>query len=783
MIAASAPAEIYSKVKIKLASPKDLLRLQSRDVSVEHFQGDLRAGIIVVLNQAELGKLKELGMNYEILIHDLSDKNEKRLAPAASPSERRMEATGNVAGFGFGSMGGFYTYDEVVAKLEAMRARYPHLMTDKINIGTTHEGRVLWAVKVSDHPDLDEAATEPAIHYDALHHAREPISMAVLMYYLCWLFENYGSDAEATYLVDHREIYFVPVVNPDGYVYNQTTNPEGRGYWRKNRRNNGGNCFGVDLNRNYSYGYGLDSGSSANPCAETYRGPSAFSEPETQAVRDLIFLTNPKIAFSTHSVAGQYLNPYGYTDTAAVYEVYSGFASAFAAENDYLYGITYEMLGYFSSGTTRDYLHSLGAIAWTPEIGGSDFWPDTSEIFPLVRENLLPMKYLSWAGGAFADFQNYAVLGNGYIARGDTLLIAVAVNNRGLSQTAKEVRVELSSSGQNLTPIISAVDYGDIPARQMKSNAATPFKFFVAASAGFLDEIVLVVATSQEGVETARDTIALVVGKPKELFYDDAENGSANWSTSGSGLAWDTTFVDFYEGAHSFADSRYGNSANNTENYFRLKQTIDLTGALHPRVEFAAKWAIEKNFDYAGIQISVNGGASWTDLAGKYTVPISGRPSYTGNQYWAQEEINLEAYSGRRIDLRFHYVTNGFMPGDGFYFDRFRVVDYEDVPSAIRESESALPARFSLAQNYPNPFNPVTSIKYELAENAKVVLKIYNALGQEVRTLTDENQRAGSKVAFWDGKNDFGASVSPGIYIYRLRANDKIRTGKALLLR
>ena len=71
-----------------------------------------------------------------------------------------------------------------------------------------------------------------------------------------YLLENYATNADIKATVDNTELFFVPCVNPDGYVYNQTTNPNGGGMWRKNRRNNG-TSFGVDINRNYGYNWGL----------------------------------------------------------------------------------------------------------------------------------------------------------------------------------------------------------------------------------------------------------------------------------------------------------------------------------------------------------------------------------------------------------------------------------------------------------------------------------------------------------------------------------------------
>jgi len=108
--------------------------------------------------------------------------------------------------------------------------------------------------------------------------------MTSTIYYMWYLLENYASNDEIKYLVDETEMYFVPLLNPDGYIYNQTTDPNGGGMWRKNRRPNSDGTFGVDLNRNYSHGWGT-TGISWNTSDDTYPGTSAFSEPETQAMK------------------------------------------------------------------------------------------------------------------------------------------------------------------------------------------------------------------------------------------------------------------------------------------------------------------------------------------------------------------------------------------------------------------------------------------------------------------------------------------------------------------
>jgi len=773
------PTETYSKVKIRVSTPEQIKTLLQNDISIEHYQGNFKEGIEVVINQNEITRLKTTGISYEIMIADMNDYYANR--PASTPEElaksKIIQQKDNVTGFSYGSMGGFHTYTELVQKLDSLRLQYPTLITAKQDRGTTEGGRKMWSVKISDNADVNESATEPAIYFDALHHAREPISMEALLYYMYWLLDNYNTNPEAKYLVDNREIYFVPIVNPDGYAYNQQTNPNGGGSWRKNRRNNG-SCFGVDLNRNYSLGWGYDnSGSSPDPCSDTYRGPSANSEPETQAVKNLVDAILPKISFSAHTVAGRYLNPFGYRDSSVAYEIYSDFSSDFSSENDYLYGTVWQMLDYLSNGTTRDYLHSKGTYCWTPEMGGSGFWPAVSEIIPLCNENLGPLKYLTWVGGAYAKMQNFKVMGKGYVEKNDTLSLEVSINNKGLSQTSKNVNVSISSPYPNLTALNASVNYDSIQARTIKKNSSNLFKFIVGNSAVLMDEVKLIITVKQENVTTTIDTVKVNIGKQTVLFSDNAENGIGNWTTAGTGILWDTSYISPYEGNKSFTDSRYGNSRNSSNNTFTLTNAVNLTGVLNPRIEYATRYAIEKSFDYTRIQVSSNNGTTWTSLPGRFTSTVSSQPSYTGNQSWVVDQINLASYSGQTIKIRFNYVSDGGQPGDGFFFDNFKVLNYT-VTTGVTQISTEIPDRFSLAQNYPNPFNPTTKINYSIAKQGFVALKIFDVTGKVVANLVGENQTPGSYSV------DFIANDFPsGTYFYKLEAGDFSEVKRMVLVK
>lgn len=770
--------DIYSQVKVFINSRNDVKTLSDNDITVEHYTGHFGEGIELVINQSELMRLKSTGLRYDVTIPDIDKYYAERKKPSVAElqSSKMISDNDGIEGFSYGSMGGYYTYDEVVQKLDSMRLRFPNLITAKQNLGLSVENRTIWGIKISDNPDINESSTEAPVYFDALHHAREPQSMASLMYFMYWILENYGTDPEATYLANNREIFIVPVVNPDGYVRNQTTNPNGGGSWRKNRRNNG-SCYGVDLNRNYPYGWGLNSGSSNDPCSETYRGLSAGSEPETQAIMTFINQVRPKIAFSMHSVAGRYLNPYGYNDSAVSYDIYSEFSSDFAASNNYTYGTVNEMLAYYSSGTTRDFLHSIGSYCWTPEVGGSGFWPSQTQIIPVASENMFAIKYLCWVSGAFADLLNYTIPGDGYVTRNDTLLIRLSLKNRGLSKSAKNITAELSTVYPNAVPLVSTVSIDSIQARQ-QVFATSDLAFRVTANAAYMDEMKYILTVRQEGVVTSLDTLLINVGKSDIIFNDNAENGTGRWIKSGTGTQWDTTFIDPVEGSKSFADSRYGNAGDNTNNYFTLSDTINLAGTVNPRIEFTAKWAMESNFDYIRIQVSTNLGSSWTNMPGRFTKTVSGQPSYTDIRHWKREQINLNQFIGQRIRIRFNFITDNGVPGDGFYMDNFRVVDYKDIQTGITQTSFEIPPEFRIEQNFPNPFNPSTTINYSVPQQGRVAMKIYDAAGIEQVTLADHYHSPGTYSVKWNA-----SGFASGIYYCRIIQGGNSETIKMILIR
>jgi hypothetical protein len=293
-------------------------------------------------------------------------------------------------------MGGYHTFEETGNFLDSMHNQYSGITTDTISIGYSWEDRSIWAFKISDNPELDE--DEPEILYTGLHHAREPMSIEVLIYFITHVLENYGVDPEITEIVDNTELWFIPILNPDGYEYNRQTDPGGGGMWRKNRRDNGNGTFGVDLNRNYDFKWGYDDiGSSPNTSSETYRGPAPFSEPETQVIRDFVLAHDFVACINYHSVAELFLYPWGYTyyqPTDFLVDWAFGDSASFYTGYVAIPGCAF----YLTNGGSDDWHRGEQTLktkvfGYTSELGRYSFWPPPELIGPVCQENLEANKF------------------------------------------------------------------------------------------------------------------------------------------------------------------------------------------------------------------------------------------------------------------------------------------------------------------------------------------------------------------------------------------------------
>ena len=190
----------------------------------------------------------------------------------------------------------YHTYEEMVAEIQRIEANHPSIVWVN-NLTTTYEGRTVWAVKISDNPQSDESNEEPGVLFMAGEKANSLISVEIALHLINHLTDNYGEDDKITDLIKNREVWIIPMVNPDGHEYIDN----GTEGWEKNRRKTGDDTFGVNLNRNYEFEWGVDDYSSEVKTSQYYHGEKAFSEPETRAVRDLVKSQNFvfSLSFST----------------------------------------------------------------------------------------------------------------------------------------------------------------------------------------------------------------------------------------------------------------------------------------------------------------------------------------------------------------------------------------------------------------------------------------------------------------------------------------------------
>jgi hypothetical protein len=377
----SATTPQYTQARIIMDSIPQIFKLQKLHLDIVK---EGRGYVEIITNPAELNELQTLGFKIEIIHEDLTEFYTARLAG-------RLPDT-------------YKNFSQLESELFFMNVEHPDIVAPRVSIGMTLESRNIWAIKISDNPEIDE--DEPEILYTAAIHAREVITPEVLLYFMNYLTDNYGTDPVATDLVDSRELWFIIVINPDGYSYNFDY-PSSGGMWRKNRRNNGDGSYGVDLNRNFGYMWGYDDiGSSPAGNDETYRGTGPFSEAESQAYRDFVLAHDFSMIMNYHSYSNLILWPYGYEMWTYTPDdnVFSAIGDSISIFNGYTPEIS--SLLYTVNGDTDDWGYGEQTtkskiFAMTIEAGGDDdgFWPPAERILPLVSENLQGNIFLGQLAG------------------------------------------------------------------------------------------------------------------------------------------------------------------------------------------------------------------------------------------------------------------------------------------------------------------------------------------------------------------------------------------------
>lgn len=675
----------YSKVKI-LLDGKNIDQLSALGIETDHGIYIKDRFLINDFSDDDLKLIRSSGFITEILIEDVSS----YYADASRPSELRSAAelrnsncNGTETGtyvyktpsqYQSGKMGGYFTFQEMTDILDTMAARYPHLISIKKEIEgyTTYNGNKIFYVKVSDNVETDEDH-EPEILYTALHHAREPNSLSQMIFYLWYILENYGKDALIDRLVNNTQMYFIPCVNPDGYLLNQTNRPNGGGLWRKNSwKDSLENIKGVDLNRNYGYFWGFDNiGSSNNPDSQTYRGMGPSSEPETRAVQSFCIQHDFKIALNYHTYGNYLIHPWGYNDKPTNEDIlFKALGRVINRENNFQMGTGTETVGYTTNGDSDDWMYGekgekSSIYSFTPEVGPS-FWPAASDIDYLNKSCM-------WMNMATAlltlSYYDAKESNNGNFLSPEQNKIYVHVSRAGLQDGVATVMLT------SLTDGITVLDGRRLVSLPLSGSDILVFELDIELQKNYAEGILFKLDVVNEGIVKSTEISKKWLNKAPITLYYDACNNFQRFKNEG----WYVTDKSFISSPSAIKSSESDTYPSNYKASVTLKDPIDMSNVSAAILNFYARWDIEDNYDYVQILASKDN-RDFIPLCGKYsntgTIDQSfNSPLYDGTvNDWVHEEIDLTDFVGQpKVWIKFSIVTDGLVEREGFYFDDLEI--------------------------------------------------------------------------------------------------------------
>lgn len=736
--------DIWSKAKVSLSMAKGMKQLAALGVETDH--GRLKPGYWFVsdFSSEELIRIGNAGFPVEILIEDVQKDFLRRSSREKSIQTEYYDPacnrTGNYripANWSYGSMGGHLTYREMLNHLDSMHRKFPALISPRtpLDTGKTDGDSTIWRVRISDNP-LQNEAGEPKALFTAVHHAREPVGMHQLIFFMWYLLENYNSNAEITSLVNLSDLSFVPCLNPDGYRYNEEQSPDGGGMWRKNRRPNGDGTFGTDLNRNYGHQWGIDDfGSSPDPFSDVYRGPEAFSEAETRAVRQFCEQNSIKVALNYHTFGNFLLHPWGYDGMAPCPDLnlFRSLAGEMTRENNFRTGNCMEALNYNSNGSSDDYMYSEttqkpSILAMTPEVG-NEFWPAQEKIIPLclktLHQNLTAVRALHPMITLKTEKGTFFRKGTAPDSGPPVLFYSLARTGSNAEACNFTLNFTPFGAGTESLPTQVKTYSGLQPGQSLRDSILLPADHPAIQQAG---PVFWEVRISNQLFES-RDTLYYYGGNPtSKAELQEACDDPVAWTGS-----WIFSAAEAIEG-NACLKTSVGNYLPNQRSYMRRIRPFDLRSPeiKAAEMEFFTRYGIEKNYDLASLQFSTDSGFSWIPVCTGKTVPSSPfsnqagvddfgqdtiMPVWDGNQpQWERESIDLRDYLGNKIWIRFHFRSDDFSEDWGFAVDDIRIRTGSNITT--HAGYNKIPAKS--IRIAPNPGNEASEISLSGFEKGQV---------------------------------------------------------------
>lgn len=714
----------YSLVFVKLDNEAEYKRFVSYGYDLES-ASRTKDGLAVILNSQEIALLDKLKFIYEVIVDDY----EAYLSNKISYEYEKWEYP-KPLGFSLGSMSGFYKLNEIYWQFDQMEDSYPQFFIEKDTIGYSWENRPILAYSFGN-----PSPNVPKILITCLHHSREPGTITSVVFFLFKILEaGKLGEPEASFLLSNRQIWIIPVVNPDGYFYNETRYPNGGGLWRKNRRKLNDSTFGVDLNRNYGpfeFWNADNNGSSTKPQQETYRGESPFSEPETQAIRFFCMQHNFTLALNFHTYGGMLIYPFAAlnreTPDSSFYRGFSRYINSF---NGYYFGKDKETVGYPTRGNSDDWMYTEDSlkgkiVAMTPEAGYQfdGFWPNPNRIIPIAIENFQLIRNWIWSAEAnirptdfFYQFDTIRNIGS----------IKISLQNIGLADynTSIPLRITSLSNEYPFDSTIAVSALGSTKDTSLIIQLPIPKSNFINGT-----EVNFNVQIVQDGI-SRNDTFGVVLYDYKIVDLMDRQ-----WWDFSKGI-WDFE-LDQINGRYLLTDSPYRNYPDSTEDVLLLRQPFKLNYN-NAQLAILSQWLIEPFYDFATVEISTDGGSQWINIRSKLSTPASG--NQFGKQklgtfgfagifpYQNLQLFDLKPYLGKNILLKFTLLSDRGKNYNGWEISELQFRLYPIVNFGNYQSNYASQLDL-LKVKYPN--GVVETLELPNNFNLKYY-KVYNILGMKV---------------------------------------------------
>lgn len=766
-------AEEPVRAKLKISLPQDQLQklVSRRNLDIERGGLDYLYGYFT---RNERSLLDSAGIGYEIIYEDYRDESAWVLSLL--------------------DLGEYHSYEETVFFLDSVAIANPTIC-QLDTLGLSIDGRLIMGVRISDNPGVEEDEAE--IRIMGAHHGDERISVELSLYVIDCLTSNYGSDSTITRLVNEREIYIIPMVNPDGVTRGSRYNSRYQ-----------------DLNRDYLCPEGDD-------CPWNANHQNSFSEPETQTIRDDASINRYVLSLSMHSGATNINAVWNYDDGLHRNGEYHGAPDdGLIMDLSYSYADLNNTPGFYvtngcdwysTHGDANDYSYGyLSDIDWTIEISQMKTPPedDIETYWNANRESILfiidaadigirgivtdsitgqPLEATVWVEEGGFPFYTDPIVGDYHrpLLPG---IYHISVESPGYV-SAETGPIEIGAGPAQ------RYDFRLIPAEMAvfevsvsDSSHGEPLPAFVRIHSGNFDTLVVtdgspVAITLQADIY---DIDILVPGYlpvfdhsfitgyvnreyhlqsfDEELFIDDFEDNPSGWIFGGTYNQWGSADRG-YRSNHSLQDSP-GNYSSNSRSWARIDQIFDLSSYRSAGIYYFEEHSLQSYYDFVFAQISTNGGSIWTVLPDTLTgFSTSG---------WRLRYLSLDNYCGpgfENIAFRFRLFSGPYVNYDGVYIDNF-YFGGSDLQTGMTGTVEP-PDRLELSQNYPNPFNSTTIISSTGDPDKYPEIEIYDVLGRIVKRLrvADQNGRY-----IWKGLDNGGRPVSSGVYFYRLSGGSRIRS-------